>query len=249
MAQSSTPGTWLAFDVASIRPSDPADPNSFTRMDPGGKYRAQGITVTNLIANAYGHKLFEVSGGPDWVRTARYDIIAKAEESSDEDPHLSASQRQEIYGRQRQRLQSLLEDRFQLKFHKIKKDLPVYALVIGKSGPKMKIAEDAGGQMSSLRVGPGMFIGHGISASQLANHLGNFVNREVIDKTGLTELYDIKLECTPEWAQMTAGAPGSDASAPSIFVALQEQLGLKLESQKAQGEVLIIDRVERPSEN
>ncbi|HXA03998.1 MAG TPA: TIGR03435 family protein, partial [Bryobacteraceae bacterium] len=104
------------------------------------------------------------------------------------------------------------------------------------------------GPMNQLMVGSGQLIAHGVTLSQFGGHLSNFVDREVIDKTGLTELYDIKLECTSERAQMTSDDAAVSASAPSIFVALR-QLGLKLEPEKAPGEVLVVDSLERPSQN
>jgi len=198
-AQSSeTAAAHLTFEVASIRPSDPAALNSFMRMDPSGGFRAENMTVKSLIYFAYGHKLFEVAGGPDWIGTARYDIAAKSEESLNEDPHLSHSERQGFNDRQKYRLRSLLEDRFHLQFHMRTKDMPVYVLVVDKNGLKLPLAKESDGPMNQLMIGPGQFTAHGISLSQFANHLPNFVDRDVIDKTGVTGLYDIKLECTSE---------------------------------------------------
>lgn len=242
------PAARLTFEVASVRPSNPATLNSFSRIDPSGRYRAENITVRNLISSAYGHKLFQVSGGPDWIDTARYDIVAKSEESLNDDPHLSGSERQAFYDRQRYRLRSLLVDRFHLQFHMRAKDMPVYVLVVDKNGLKLPLAKEAAGPMNQLMVGSGQLIAHGVTLSQFGGHLSNFVDREVIDKTGLTELYDIKLECTSESAQMTSDDAAVSASAPSIFVALR-QLGLKLEPEKAPGEVLVVDSLERPSQN
>jgi len=238
----------LTFEVASIKRSGPATINSFMRLDPGGGFRAENITVKDLIAFAYGHKLFEVSGGPDWIGTTRYDIAAKSEESLNEDPHLSHSERQTFNDRRRYRMRSLLEDRFHLQFHMRAKDMPVYVLVVDKNGLKLPLAKESDGPMNRLMVGSGQLTAHGVSLSQFADNLRNFVDREVIDKTGLTELYDIKLECTPERAQMTSDDAAASASAPSIFVALR-QLGLKLEPEEAPGEVLVVDHVERPSHN
>ena len=237
----------LTFEVASIKPSNPATLNLFTGMEPSGRYRAEDITVKDLIGSAYGHKLFEVSGGPDWIGMARYHIVAKSEESLNEDPHLSRSERQAFYDRQRYRLRSLLADRFHLKFHMRPKDMPAYVLVVDKNGLKLPLAKESDGPMNQLMVGSGQFIAHGVTLSQFADHQPNFVDRDVIDKTDLTELYDIKLECTSERAQMTSDDAAASASALSIFVALR-QLGLKLEPEKAPGEVLVVEHVERPSQ-
>jgi len=244
---SETAAAHLIFEVASIKPSDPATSNS-VRLDPGGGFRAENITVKDLIGFAYGHKLFEVSGGPGWVGTARYDLVAKSEESLNEDPQLSHSERQAFNDRRRYRMRSLLEDRFHLQFHIRTKEMPVYVLVVDKNGLKVPLAKESDGSMGQLMVGSGQLIAHGIPLFQFADNLRNFVDRDVIDKTGLTELYDIKLECTSERAQMSSDDAWASAGAPPVFVALR-QLGLRLEPEKAPGEVLIVDYVKRPSQN
>lgn len=237
----------LTFEVASIRPSGPGASNSI-HMDPGGGFRAESITVNTLIFMAYGLKLFEVSGGPDWIGTAHYDIAAKSEEALNENPHFSHSELQAFNDRRRYRMRSLLMDRFHLQFHMRTKDMLVYVLVVDKNGLKLPLAKEADGPMGQLMVGSGQLTAHGVSLSHFADNLRNFVDRDVIDKTGLTELYDIKLECTSERAQMTSDDATLGASAPPIFVALK-QLGLKLDPEKAPGEVLVVDDVERPSQN
>lgn len=249
-AQSRDPaGARLMFEVASIKLSDPANPNGSAGSDPSGRFWAENTTVSTLIGQAYAHKLRQMSGGPDWLDRARYDVVAKSEESLNiDDPHLTQSQRQAFYDRQTLRLQSMLADRFQLRFHIAAKEMSVYALVVTKNGPKLAVTKNGDDPAGSLTVRPGMIVGHGISISSFAANLGNVVDREVVDKTGLIGLYDIELHCTSERAQMAPGDSGADSGAPSIFVALR-QLGLKLEPDKTQGKVLIIDRVERPSEN
>jgi uncharacterized protein (TIGR03435 family) len=253
----------LKFEVASIKPSDPSNPRSFIRLAPG-RYTAEGMRVHDLIANAYGHPLFQISGGPDWINTARYDIVAKADESEEDPAKMTSEQREASNERHKERLRALLVDRFQFQFHTSTKEMPVYALVVGNGGPKFQATKLGGDDRKvMMRIGPGQLTGNGVSMGQLASNLGNFVDREVVNETGLTERYDIKLECAPEQRNMAlmggpppgAGPEGRDMppppdpNAPSIFTALQEQLGLKLESKKAPIEILVIDRVERPSEN
>jgi len=249
------------FEVASIKPGDPSARGIFQRMEPGGRYTAQNVTVRILIEQAYDIHDFQLSGGPDWMNSARYDIVAKAEDPSDDNPRtLNEAQREAFREKLQQRLQSLLDDRFQLKFHKSAKEQPIYALVVGKSGSKLQEAKDtAAGPMGTLKMRPGNFTGHAMSMPLLAANLSNLVGRVVADKTDLKGLYDVTLEFTPERGQMM-GFPGPgpegrdmppppDPNGPSIFTALQEQLGLKLESQKGPVEMLVIDQLEKPSEN
>jgi uncharacterized protein (TIGR03435 family) len=177
------------------------------------------------------------------------------------------------------RVQSLLADRFQLKFHRETRELPAYELILAKGGPKIKLSEDQspyrlpekgdpplpppkpGGAMGrgSIRIGIGQLEANGIAFATFVQSLSQIVGRTIVDKSGLTGLYDIKLQWTPEMGQATnpfgplpAGVeppPASDPSGPSIFTAIQEQLGLKLESTKGPVEVIVIDSVEKPSEN
>ena len=229
------------FEVASIKPSDSSSPNMFIRLSPGGRYTTHGMTVKNLIQNAYDLHDFQISGGPDWINSAKYDIAAKSEDSSDR-----------AFGRQLElRLQSLLEDRFQFKFHTSTKELPVYALVVSKNGPKMQKAKEEGNMM----MRPGQLTARGLSMFYLAANLSNQVGRVVLDKTGLSGNYDVTLNWAPDRSQMGSfGGPDGmpalpDSNGPSIFTAVQEQLGLKLEPQKGPVGILVIDHVEKPSEN
>ena len=166
-----------AFEVASIKPSDPSARGTSQRIAPGGRYTAQNITVRLLIEHAYNIRDFQLSGGPDWVNSARYDIVAKAEDPSDEDPRtLTGAQREAFRQKLQQRLQSLLEERFQLKFHNSTKELPTCALVVGKSGPKLQKAKDTvTGPMRTLMMRPGNFTAHAISTSLLAASLSNML--------------------------------------------------------------------------
>jgi uncharacterized protein (TIGR03435 family) len=148
----------------------------------------------------------------------------------------------------------LLADRFRVKFHTGTKELPVYALVVGKNGPKFQKAKAKG----SIAMGRGQLTAHSFSMVDLAAHLSNQVGRVVLDKTGLQGDYDVTLKWTPaERTPLPFGAgpmaqnalPPPETNGPSIFTALQEQLGLKLESQKGPVEILVIDHVEKPTPN
>jgi uncharacterized protein (TIGR03435 family) len=233
------------FEVASIKPSNASGPMSRgvrVQMAPGGRLNESNITVKFLIQQAYNVKDFQISGGPAWINSERYDLVAKADGD--------VGRMDQI----RPLIQKLLADRFQLTIHRDTKELPIYALVVGKNGPKLKesAANNPGPQ---IRVNRGLIDGQGMGMDMLANQLSVPLGRTVLDKTGLKGQYDIKLEFTPEDGpghgpgDGPEAAPPPDTAGPSIFTALQEQLGLKLETSKGPVQIIIIDRVEKPTEN
>jgi bla regulator protein blaR1 len=229
------------FEVASIKPADPSARGFRIQTAPGGRYIATGVTVKFLIAQAYGVRDFQISGGPGWIDSLGYEINAKAESGTESKP-----------GEMGMRLQGLLADRFQLKLTRETKELPIYALVIAKGGSKLKENSTEGG----MSMGRGKLTGTGMVIGSVVNALSQQLGRTVVDKTGLTGNYDFKLEWTPDLGQQQPGAKeigGTETappdSGPTIFTALQEQLGLKLESTKGPVEILVIDRVEKPTEN
>ena len=224
------------FDVASIRPNTSADRGGTMRPIAGG-YSARNLSVNNLIQAAYNVKPWEIAGGPAWVTTDRYDLDAKSEGNPSREEKL-------------QMLGALLADRFQLKVHREMRQTTVYSLTVAKNGPKLQAT--APGDRGYFRPGRGLIEGKDVNMGTLADLLGGSLGQSVIDKTGLTGGFDIRLEWTP-----TEGERGydfdddrpRDSNGPSIFTAIQEQLGLKLEPGKAPMEVLVIDHIERPSAN
>jgi bla regulator protein blaR1 len=249
------------FAVASIKPATPGPHFMFVvRHMPGGRISASNVTLKRLITNAYGLQVFQVSGGPGWIETARYNIEAKPDSPVGPDVW-------------KEMLQNLLVDRFHLAFHRETKELPVYALVLarkdGKLGPGMVESKEGGciardpsklGQppfCGNVLGGASQLTGTAATVGDMALTLATTVGRKVIDKTGLTGKYDITLKYTPDESQIAMWTPSgvppppapADTSGPSLFTALQEQLGLKLESQKAPVEIFVIDRAEKPSEN
>jgi uncharacterized protein (TIGR03435 family) len=264
------------FEVASIKPSDSNDRKIMFRMMPGGGIDLRGVTLKALVQQAYDVRDFQLSGGPGWTGADRYDITAKAENASAEAPadprQLSEQQRKTLQEQTRLRLQALLADRFQLKIHRETKELPVYALVVAKNGPKLK--ENAGaneGRGRGMRMSPGQLVGQQVGTDFLVQSLAQMLGRTVLDQTGLKGTYDFELTFAPESGRGGVfGGPGdgappppppgagpglikepppADPNGPTIFTALQEQLGLKLESQKGPVDIIVIDHVEKPSEN
>jgi uncharacterized protein (TIGR03435 family) len=242
----------LAFEVASIKPNATGDNRVQMQVAPGGRMNMTGVTMKLLIRNAFRIQDFQIVGGPGWMEADRWDIQTKAEENA------SPVQVNEM-------LQTLLADRFQLKFHKETRELPVYELVVAKGGQKLQETRPDGPPVAGPRgeslgrgtmvVGRGQLAGSGMTMAQLSTMLANTLGRTVIDKTGLTGNYDVKLSWTPEPGQggLLGGAPpppapvDPDATAPSIFTAIQEQLGLKIDSGKGPVDVYVIDRVEKPA--
>jgi uncharacterized protein (TIGR03435 family) len=229
-----------AFEVASIRPSNyQGGPLRVTaRLDPDG-IDFSNVTPRLCIQRAYGVKPYQLIG-PEWIDSERYMIVAKATGALPQDKILLM-------------LQALLADRFKLAFHREMKEMPIYALVVSKNGAKLKEAKDEGATQIS---GDGdEIVFERASMQQLAGTLARSVDRPVIDATGLKGLYNFRLawadDNRPNPSAPSAGVVGASgpADAPSIFTALQERLGLKLESRKAPVEVLVIDHIEKPSAN
>jgi uncharacterized protein (TIGR03435 family) len=219
-----------ALEVASIKPHDARSTPTRSLFYRGRSFRGDA-TVLGLLSMAYGVETYQISGAPSWAGDQFYDIAATAEGPA----AVTRDQFLEL-------LRQLLASRFQLNFHWETKDLPVYALVADKRGPTMRKSEaDA---QYHWAVGPGQWSVTRVSMPQLARSLAREVGRTVVDLTGITGNFDFKLEWIPEQA-----APTAEPGGPSIFTALEEQLGLRLESRKHATEMLIVDRVEKPSEN
>jgi len=242
--------------VASIKPSASDDARTLLQVLPGGGLRTSGATLKFLITLAYEVRSFQILGGSGWISSDRFDVVAKSDRSTDSekeprDPSkVTASQLKGMQDQMRPKLQALLAERFKLSLHRETREQALYALVIGKSGIKFHRVP---GNFRGLRIGRAQLTGSGATLEMLTTALANQLGRPVLDRTSLEGSFDFKLE----WADQagTSSPPGgdplppSDPNGPSIFTALQEQLGLKLESTKGPVEVLVIDQVERPSEN
>jgi uncharacterized protein (TIGR03435 family) len=267
-----------SFEVAVVKPNTGTDTRVAVLGQPGGRFIATNASLMALIQTAYSVRDFQVSGGPNWINTDRWDIEARAERDSVPEP--AGLQDPNVPDPLSLRVQSLLEDRFQLKWHFETRDLPVYALVVLQSGLKMKLNDDqtlpqargpgatpppqpTPGQVPrySMRRGRSVLVGTAVTMGIFINSLSQLMGRTIIDKTDLTGLYDVRLEWPPDAVPgagptfVSGGPIGPEAplpterSGPSIFTVIQEQLGLKLESAKGPVRVLVIDSVQKPSEN
>jgi bla regulator protein blaR1 len=256
------------FEVASVKPNNSGDGRVMLAMPPTGRITATNIPARLLLQQAFQVQPFQIVGAPNWTASDRFDIVAKAPDGT----------APELY---RSMMRNLLADRFKLKAHMETREMPLYALVLaradGKLGPSLKSAKtDCEAIARGRRGGPppappqpgepidcGFIVGignmnaGGMQMADLARSLSGFVNRFVIDRTGLSGRYDFQLTYTPEGRGLPGlppgappvgiEAPAADPNGASLFTALQEQLGLKLDSQKGPVEVLVIDNIEQPT--
>jgi len=254
-AQSHEP---ISYDVVSIKLDRAPDSGSHIHVsEDRDSFIATGVTAKYLIELAYEVRDFQISGGPGWADSEKYAISAKMDDDTVE--ALKKLSREQAIGRRQLMLQSLLAERFNLKLTHSSRELPIYALLVSKNGPKLPPSREAAGRQGYSSNKRGELIATGASMSSLADRLSRELGRKVVDKTGLQERYDFTLHWTPERltpviasaADNNQGpaAPALDSSGPSIFTALQEQLGLRLESQKGSVETLIIKSIEKPSDN
>jgi uncharacterized protein (TIGR03435 family) len=226
----------LRFEVASIKPFQGSAANVYVNVS-GPKVTISEYGLLGLVMTAYRVETWQISGGPPWLESDRFNIAAKAPGDATPDPNQI-----------QQMLQALLADRFKLKVHREKKERPVYTMVLDKKGSKL---------INSTAASPSFTLGGGVGgmrmafqkqtmkylALQLSNSGG--LGRQVIDHTALNGTYDFTLN----WASGSDGNAPPDSNQPGLVTALQEQLGLKLEPQRAPVEILVIDHAEKPSAN
>ena len=228
------------FEVASIKPSRSSSAESNLDSAPGGRLTATNISVRELIRLAYGVKDYQVEHAPGWIDGERYDIAAK-----------SASSKTTSYTEEQSQVRDLLSARFHLATHRETKQMQVYLLTVGKNGAKLNAHNEGVG--SKTRKGCGHLAGTRLTMDTIATVLSRQFERDVLNRTGLPGKYDFQLDWTPDSGPCPALAdsPGGSEAAvlPSIFTAIQQQLGLRLESAKGPVEILVIDRVGRPTAN
>jgi uncharacterized protein (TIGR03435 family) len=222
-----------AFEVASIKLNLTDSHTSSAGTDPGGKFNATNLSLKDLIAYAYGVRDSQITGVPRELEIPKYDIVARAD-----------TQKEMSRGEVAPCVRAMLADRFRLKIHRETKEGSVYALVLAKSGPKLTAHTGTSGVTGiggSSGSGKASIEGSKASMAGLADHLAGKAGRPVIDKTGLTGEYDFRLE----WASEQA----PDSTLPSLFTAIQEQLGLRLESTRGPIEMIVVEGATNPSEN
>lgn len=259
-AQQPTPPS---FEVATVKPSDLQKPLPPSLKFSPNRLEAGSMTLQDLISIAYDLTYGadqQISGGPDWIRSEKFDIVAKEDETVA--AHLHKLLPKQQGDENRRMLRELLAERFSLKVHHETKDLSTYVLSIAKGGPRLKpvvLDPHLPANIPPNRInimGRGFLEGHDADTALLVKTLSaqpEMDGHTVIDKTGLTRRYDFTLKWEPD---SMADGPSSKAetssqsgSLPSFFTALQEQLGLKLTSSKGPVDVVVVDSADRPSEN
>ncbi len=239
-----------AFDVVSVKPNKSGSWNS-SIWTHDGSFTATNVLLKALLSNAYGFREGLISGVPGWAESARFDINAKIV-----DPDLDALKKLTPEQR-RAMLVPILTDRFHVQVHTETKIRPEYELIVTQDGPKFKESApksaEADPGRGGMSINNNVMTANAVPISSLIYQLSGQLDRTVIDKTGLKGEYDLHLKWTPEQAAMAGPDGGAHAETndtpPSIFTALQEQLGLKLQPTKGPVETLVVDRAELPTEN
>ncbi len=241
----------LQFEVASIKPNRDNQGGSIVRT-PGG-LTATNAEFSRLVEMAFQTRLIDLSHVPDSLRSQRFDIVAKAAGKISGDQYW-------------QMLQALLEDRFQLEYHHETRQAQIYVLVVANPakglGPKISPSIDAGcpvnpngSNFCGVSARPGLMIGQRVPMTRIARELSAFAGQPVEDHTSLEGAFDFQLTWTPDEFRSEDGRPKllngipTDPAGPSFFPAVRQQLGLRLESQKGQIDMLVIDAAQQPSEN
>jgi uncharacterized protein (TIGR03435 family) len=248
----------VAFEVASIKVNNSGSENFGFTPRPGGVMVATNVSARQIVTYSYSMQNSRVEGGPDWLDTVKYDISAKASEAATPDQMLLM-------------FRTLLADRFKLVMHIDARETPIFALLRartdGRLGPQLRasstvdcdaaraaqargaaIAAADGRPICGGRTTRGFISAGAVSMEELARNLSRLVGRVIVDRTGLQGRYDFDVKFTPE-GELTAAADRGPDIMPSLYVALEEQLGLKLEPQRAPVDVVVIDSIQRPVED
>ncbi len=233
------------FDAVSVKPSDPNSKHgTVVEVTPGGTLHVVNATLKDLIETAYDVRTFQVEGRPKWADAAKYDVDATP---GTRPP--GASGPPPGWTNVRLKVQALLKDRFQLQLHRETRIAPIYSLSVAKGGIKLSVLSATGNPHRGIAAGQGSMLGEAASMADLTTKLSRLLARPVVNNTGLEGNYDFKLEWTPDSGPSAPDQPVESPLGPSLFSALQQQLGLRLEATKGPVDILVIDRAEKPSEN
>jgi uncharacterized protein (TIGR03435 family) len=248
-AQSLPPQPAYTYEVVSIHPSQPGQTRTYFRG-----YRTQNATTMQLLTFAYLVHDYQIAGAPGWATSNRFDVTFTPDrKEASPGPGMGMAQVEAWMGRNRQRMQTILRDRFGLVFRVENHQLPVYALVQAKGGHKLSPpSADLPGPILGVSGGVSgpLITARNATIKMLIDFLSGQLDHLVIDDTGLTGQYDFKLEWTPDsLLRVPPNEPATAAGGPSIFMALSEQLGLRLETRKGPVPVYIIEKIEKPGEN
>jgi len=224
-----------SFEVASIRVNTSGSIDSSINPNPGGRYSARNVTVFQLVRLTFGVQDFQIADAPEWFYYIRYDIEAKASDASTTPDRLQAM------------AQTLLKERFHLNYRRETREGRVLALVVAKNGHKLKpvpgecVPATAGGSCGSFRASNGRIEGTQVTMNQFAARLTRSLGQNVVDRSDVSGAFDLSLTWTPD-----SEARGD---APTVYTAIQEQLGLRLESARGPVDTFVVERVEKPADN
>jgi len=264
--QAATPGASKSNVELMVKSGAGGEAHRVGMMYSDTGFKAMHTTLQALLQEAYGVQANQIIGGPDWIKTAPFDIEIGPEDDKSAPSGMSIEQSPEQSRIRNQRLlQAALAERFKVSLHPETRELSTYALVVGDDGPKLQPAKAASSYAAPVKGPDGIPMNksfqikldgsqagleaRGMSTSDMASHFSRHLGTVVVDKTGLTGNYDFSLNWTSDASgRGTFNAPVSDASASSLLAAIQEQLGLKLEPEKGPMQVLVIDHAERPAE-
>jgi uncharacterized protein (TIGR03435 family) len=246
-AQPTTPRPKFdAFEVATIKATDPdAKAGRYIIMQGNHRFVEKSYTLKLLIAAAYDLNPRTISGGPAWLESDHYDILAE-----------TPGEVRPTHEEQMSMLRSLLADRFKLAFHREQKEFSIYELEVAKNGPKLKAStappDDPPALISTVYPQRIVLPARNVTMGDLVSLMQRaMLDRPVVDKTGLSGRYDFDLEWAPDETQFGGEVPAASADAPSspLFSAIQQQLGLRLEATRGPVAALVVDKAERPSAN
>jgi uncharacterized protein (TIGR03435 family) len=242
------PAAAPVFAVAAIHidKSDPSARSHILSSPTDGHFRAINVPLNMLLQWAFAIPDTRIVGGPSWLGQAKFDIEATADPSVDDQLRKLTSAEGRL--QKQKMLQALLADRFQLQVHEESRQLPLYALVLAKNGPKFAPSQVNGTTVDTRRTEISIS-GSDDTLALLADALARSLGRPVVNQTGLHGRYELDLKWAPDDVSRPGASGGSDSDSPSLFTAIQEQLGLKLLPQKGPVSVLVLDHVEMPSEN
>jgi uncharacterized protein (TIGR03435 family) len=253
-SQTLPPAPAYGYEAVSVKRSDPGQTNSRIGPGPQGGIRTQNSTTMTLLTFAYDVRDYQFVNAPAWVTSERFDVSFTPDKpESAPSPQMPRDQMEGVFRRHQQRMQAVLRDRFGLVLRAETREMPIYALSIAKNGHKLRPPKDPGAP-PHMSTSPDEVNGTSVDLRFLTNSLASLLGRYVRDETGLTGSFDFNMKWTPDTSQRL-GAPRSDEvnadeqGRGSIFVALQEQLGLKLEAKRGPVPVFVVEKIDRPTEN
>jgi uncharacterized protein (TIGR03435 family) len=232
------------FEVATIKPSQPDEQRSVVVQ--GTRLVTADTSLVDLMMFAYSVHSLQITDGPEWLRTEKFDVVVQPSVPS----RPSSAQMRSI-------IQKLLADRFKLVFHHAQRELPVYRIVTAKGGPKLipTTKEEQGTNTAAIGFTEGSMTVRNATLSEFASLMQRYVrlDRPIVDHTGIAGKYDFELSWTPDFSQFDGKSPWhartGESEPPTLYTAIQEQLGLKLEAAREPADVFVIDHVEKPSDN